>query len=242
MGRASLDRVVRKAMRVERIVDVAEKTAVKVAGSAVKESKVVFEEAIKEVQRITTIEGKEREEGDEASTELGNVYDTIRSSTLVKQPYADLAGRASCFTTTDDLLAGAVKLEDHLARVAGVDGDHPMDGADEKAPIGEEWALLLLKELVSTVEKARKEHVEAVRAGEDLQKAKDSRARNRGILEERIMSFRWVVRDAYGVHSKEYHSLRDRKAAEEDEEELEEGSKETGSAEEPKKDLLPVIK
>lgn len=216
MGRASLDRVERKASRAERIAGTSNNQAVKVAGPAVTEAKVAFEAADQEVQRLTTTERRERGEGEAAVAALRPVYDTTRSATLVKQPHAELAGRAKSFSTADDLLVAAVKLEDHLARVAGIDAEHPLDGQGATAPSGEAWALSLLREVLPVVNAARKEHREAVEAGGELQKARERRAAARGLLEERLMAFRWVVRDAYGAHSKEYHSLRDRNAAEED--------------------------
>jgi hypothetical protein len=234
MGKASQERVKRKATRVKRIVKGSDKPAVKVAGPAVIEAEAEFDAADQEVQRQTAVEQKEQSEGQAAVAAFRPVYDMSRSALLVKHPHAKLAGRAKSFATADDLLVGAVTLEDYLARVAGVDAEHPLDGQGANAPTGESWAVALLQQLVPAVNAARKEHDEAVGASADLQKAKDRRAEKRAVLEERIMAFRWLVRDAYGVHSKEYHSLRDRTALEEDEEEP--------VVEEPKPGEPPVTK
>ena len=137
MGNASLDRVGRKAGRCEQIVVVTDKPAVKIAGPAITAAKNAFDGADRGVERLITTERTERDEGQVAVAALRPVYDTVRSATLVNQPLAKLAGRAKSFTTPDDLLAGAVKLEDHLADVAGVDDDHPMDGQGASAAAGE---------------------------------------------------------------------------------------------------------
>jgi hypothetical protein len=222
MGKASLDRVRRNSTRVKRMVDRSNQAAVKVAGAAVAEAEVAFDAADQGVQHQTAVEQKEKGEGQAAVGALRPVYDMSRSALLVHHPLAKVAGRAKSFATPDDLLIGAVTLEDYLARVAGVDAEHPLGGQGASAPTGEAWALTLLEQLVPAVNAAKKEHDEAVGASADLQKAKERRAEKRAVLEERIRAFRWLVRDAFGVHSKEYHSLRDRTASEADEDEDEE--------------------
>ena len=138
---------------------------------------------------------------------LSAVYDKTCSALLVKIPYMSLPGRASSFNTPDDKLAASELVEDQLARIAGVNEDNP---APDAAPTGEAWALDLLKLLVPAVDAATKEFNEAVRSSEELQKAQAARSAAREILEQKLLSFKRLVRDVYGSHSREYHSLRDR--------------------------------
>jgi len=194
-------------IRSKEIVDKAEDTTIKIAGEDVVATAQQFEDRDQQVNALMTTTAKEMLERDSAISKLATVYDKTCSALLVKMPYATLPGRASSLNTPDDKLAGAELVEDLLARIAGVDENHPEPG---DAPTGEAWAQDLMKQLAPAVDAATKEFNEAVRSSEDLQKAQAARAGTKFELERKLLGFKRLVRDVFGSHSREYHSLRER--------------------------------
>ncbi len=208
----------RRADRAERIIKQSTDTAIKVAAPPVSEAAGKFNTADTELTKVTDAEGRERRERDTAAEPLGRVYDKVRSATLARLPHAQVSGRAKSFTTPDDLINGAEKIEDLLCVAGGVDEDHPLDGTGPNAPTGEKWARDLLKELQGPLSAAVKEADEASAASAALQKAQQARADARAVFHARLVPFRRVVRDVYGPQSREYHSLRDRNMPDDEDE------------------------
>jgi len=204
----SIDRLKRLVGRAQEIAKKSDKVSVQVAAEPLIEASDNFSAAEKEVKRIITVVGKETPESDQAMAELAQQFDEARTATLAKMPHAEVGGMASSFATADDLLNGVEELEDLLVIAGGVNSEHPLTEDYESVPEGQRWARRLLNVLVPVLEKAVKEHGEAVKAAEDLQKAKQARAESRAGLDFQFRAFRRVVRIALGSTSREYHPIR----------------------------------
>jgi hypothetical protein len=219
MGTYSINRLERLVKRAEEICDSSDNDEIDVAGEEILKRKQVFIEADRDVVRLLGIARKERKESDTALGPLATKYDTVRSAVVIKLPHQELPGRSSSFTTPDDLITAAEKMEDLLVRVAGVDEAHPIDGTGETAPTGEAWALKLLRGLQPLLGAGVKEYREAVIASADLQKSQQHREVVRTQLEQTFLEFRRLVRDVYGDSSREYHMLRTRSRTDDADEE-----------------------
>lgn len=219
MGTLSIDKLKRLVGRAKVICEDSDNDEIDVGGEELVAKLDAFDASDQAVVELTRVETKEGDESDTALARLAAKYDAVRSATLIKVPGLDVKGRSSSFTTPDDLLGGAEDLEDDLARIAGVDKNHPVDGTGEAAPTGKAWARKLLAGLLPVLTDAVKEYRDAVKASANLQKAQKARGTAKSELEQTFYAFRRLVRDIFGPDSREYHSLRTRTRTESDEEE-----------------------
>lgn len=139
---------------------------------------------------------KEAPEAAQAIAALAPVYDDARDVARAHLPGLVDDGVASSHTTAQETIEAAEALADVFSEQAE-----------------EEWASTLGPMLEATLAAAIQEVDEKARAGESEQRARAQRASAADTAWEELMRFRRLVRRAYGSSSRQYQSLRDRRAA-----------------------------
>ncbi|MDI1445704.1 hypothetical protein [Polyangium sp. 6x1] len=145
----------------------------------------------KAVADATTAFSKENHEALQALASLDAPYRVARSALLAVQPHTVLPDTLKSLATDTDQL-------DAIRRLLDLIDDH----------VGKPWADAILDgEFGARAPKAITELTESIAANKQLSKAKFARAQVYGPTYEKYLSFKQVVRNAYGPGSKQYRRI-----------------------------------